>query len=83
MQGSPTTHFVDFPLVILYRGAELAVVWKQFAVVLLIGAICFAVALARFRRMLAVMQNIQEDACTGFSFCLTRASSAAVSLLRP
>jgi ABC-2 type transport system permease protein len=56
MQGSPTTHFVDFSLAILYRGAELAVVWKQFAVVLLIGSICFAVALARFRRMLAVMQ---------------------------
>jgi ABC-2 type transport system permease protein len=57
MQGSPTTHFVDSSLAILYRGADLAIVWKQFAVVVLIGAICFGIALSRFRRMLALMQN--------------------------
>jgi len=57
MQGSPTTHFVDFSIAILYRGAELSVVWQPLAMVVLIGAAFFGIALTRFRKMLSLMQQ--------------------------
>ena len=51
---SPTTHFVNFALAILYRGAGLEAVWSEFLIVAGIGAVCFAVALMRFRRMIVL-----------------------------
>ena len=53
MQAAPTTHFVDFSQSILYRGAGLEVVWLPFLKLVIIGAILFAVSLARFRRSVA------------------------------
>jgi ABC-2 type transport system permease protein len=53
MQVSPTVHFVSFAQAILYRGAGFAVVWPQFAMVALMGALFLGLALLRFRRVAA------------------------------
>jgi ABC-2 type transport system permease protein len=53
MQASPSTHFVSFAQAILYRGAGLDVVWPQFVAVALIGGLFFALALLRFRSVVA------------------------------
>ncbi len=50
VQFSPTTHFVSFAQAILFRGAGLDVVWRDFAAVAAIGVVLFTLALARFRR---------------------------------
>ncbi len=47
---APTTHFTELSQAILYRGAGLDVVWKQFGALLVTGAVFFSVSLARFRR---------------------------------
>jgi ABC-2 type transport system permease protein len=49
MQASPSTHFVSFAQSILYRGAGIAVVWRQFALVAGIGGLFFLLAILRFR----------------------------------
>ncbi|MFT4792650.1 MAG: ABC-2 type transport system permease protein [Paracoccaceae bacterium] len=49
MQGSPTTHFVNFAQAVLYRDAGLAVVWGDMVWIAGIGAVFFGFALARFR----------------------------------
>lgn len=51
MQASPSTHFVSFAQAILYRGADIAVVWREFLVVGVVGALFFGLALLRFRRV--------------------------------
>ena len=51
MQTSPSTHFVSFAQAILYRSAGFTVVWRQFAIVALIGGIVLWLALFRFRRV--------------------------------
>lgn len=53
MQASPSTHFVSFAQSILYRGAGLDVVWKEFVAVALIGGLFFGLALFRFRSVAA------------------------------
>lgn len=53
---SPTTHFVNSALAILYRGADLRMVWPEIAATAAIGLAFFSVALVRFRRMIAVAQ---------------------------
>ena len=45
VQFSPTTHFVNFAQAILFRGAGLDVVWRDFAAVAAIGAVLFTLAL--------------------------------------
>ncbi len=57
LQLSPTTHFFNSALAILYRGAGFESVWTEFAAVAAIGAIFFTLALVRFRRMITVMQG--------------------------
>ncbi|MGE0112467.1 ABC transporter permease [Aquabacterium sp.] len=57
MMGAPTTHFVSFAQAILYRGANLSIVWPQFAAIGLIGATFFVAALRRFRSTVSSMQN--------------------------
>jgi len=52
MLGAPNTHFVILAQAILFRGAGIDVVWPQFAMLLLIGAILFVIALGRFRAFL-------------------------------
>lgn len=49
MLAAPTTHFVMLAQAILFRGADLAIVWPQFAALAVIGAVLFGYALARFR----------------------------------
>lgn len=53
MQIAPTTHFVEFCQAILFRGAGFSVVWKPFAMLLVIGSVLFAFSLYRFRKSVA------------------------------
>jgi ABC-2 type transport system permease protein len=53
MQASPSTHFVAFAQAILYRGADIDVVWPQFIIVGAIGGLFFAFAVLRFRKSTA------------------------------
>ena len=50
---APTTHFVEFSQAILFRGAGLDVVWKQFVMLIIIGSALFIYSLTRFRRSVA------------------------------
>ena len=56
MQLSPSTHFVSFAQAILYRGAGLDVVWREFAVIFLSGSVFFIAALFRFRKTISAVQ---------------------------
>jgi ABC-2 type transport system permease protein len=49
---SPTPHFVLFAQDVLYRGADLSIVWTEILVTTVIGSVYFAVALYRFRRVI-------------------------------
>ena len=55
MLVAPTTHFVKMAQAILYRGAGFDVVWPQMLAILVIGAAFFTIALARFRKAIALM----------------------------
>lgn len=55
MLVAPTTHFVDLGQAILYRGAGLAVVWKPFLWLAVIGSVLFAFSLVRFRKTISRM----------------------------
>jgi ABC-2 type transport system permease protein len=55
MLAAPTTHFVMLAQAILYRGAGLAVVWRHFVALALIGLVLFVAALARFRKTIGSM----------------------------
>jgi ABC-2 type transport system permease protein len=57
MLAAPTTHFVAFAQAILYRGAGLEVVWRHCLAITAIGAVFFLIALARFRRAVALAQS--------------------------
>ena len=54
MQASPSTHFVSFAQSILYRGAGIEVVWREFAATFLIGVLFLVLALRRFRQVAMV-----------------------------
>jgi ABC-2 type transport system permease protein len=54
VQLSPSTHFVAFAQAVLYRGAGLDIVWPDLLAVTAISGVCFALALGRFRRALAI-----------------------------
>jgi ABC-2 type transport system permease protein len=49
---SPTPHFVAFSQAVLYRGADLSIVWPLLVAMALICSVYFAVALHRFRRVI-------------------------------
>ncbi|MEE3622599.1 ABC transporter permease [Nitrospirillum sp. BR 11752] len=53
MQFSPATQFVAFAQAILYRGADITLVWRHFAAVAAMGSLFFLLSLWRFRRHLA------------------------------
>ena len=55
MQFAPTTHFVELAQGILYRGAGIEVVWKQFLTLTVIGSVLFFFSLARFRKTISEM----------------------------
>ena len=50
MQASPTTQFVSFSQAILFRGAGIAVVWKEFLALFVIGGLLFGYSLIHFRK---------------------------------
>ena len=49
---SPTPHFVALAQAVLYRGAGVSIVWPQLLALAALGSVYFAVALARFRRVI-------------------------------
>ena len=49
---SPTPHFVAFSQAVLFRGADLSLVWRPLLAMLIIGAVYFAFAMSRFRRVI-------------------------------
>jgi ABC-2 type transport system permease protein len=56
MQFVPSTHFVSFSQAVLFRNANLSMVWPDLAKMLLIGCAYTAYTLTRFRKMLAAVQ---------------------------
>jgi ABC-2 type transport system permease protein len=54
--ASPTVHYIRFAQAVLYRGADITMVWPQLLVLAGLGAAFLAAALARFRAMLASIQ---------------------------
>ncbi len=48
----PTPHFVAFSQAVLFRGADLAIVWPLLLAIAAIGSVYFAFALNRFRRVI-------------------------------
>jgi ABC-2 type transport system permease protein len=49
---SPTPHIVAFAQAVLFRGADLSIVWPALLSIVAIGAAYFALALSRFRRVI-------------------------------
>jgi len=49
---SPTPHFVAFGQAILFRDADLTLVWRPLLAMLIIGLIYFAIAMSRFKRVI-------------------------------
>ena len=49
---SPTPHFVAFSQAVLFRGADLSLVWWPLVAMLIIGSVYFIFALSRFRRVI-------------------------------
>lgn len=52
---APSTHFVELGQAILFRAAGLEIVWSSFLALIAIGAVLFALSLARFRKALVQM----------------------------
>lgn len=49
---SPTPHFVSFAQAVLFRGADITLVWRPLLAMLIIGSVYFAFAMSRFRRVI-------------------------------
>ena len=49
---SPTPHFVQFAQAVLFRGADLTLVWRPMLAMLAIGVVYFTVASIRFRKVI-------------------------------
>ena len=49
---SPTPHFVQFAQAVLFRGADLTLVWRPLVAMLVIGVVYFTVASIRFRKVI-------------------------------
>ena len=49
---SPTPHFVAFAQAVLFRGADITLVWRPMVAMLVIGVVYFAVASSRFKRVI-------------------------------
>lgn len=56
MQFVPSTHFVAFAQAVLFRNANLGMVWPELAKMLVIGSGYVTFTLIRFRKMLAAVQ---------------------------
>ncbi|THF58664.1 ABC transporter permease [Pseudothauera rhizosphaerae] len=53
----PTTHYVALAQAVLFRGAGLALIWPQLAMVAVIGTVFFALAHHRLRQTIGTMQS--------------------------
>ena len=49
---SPTPHFVSFAQAVLFRGADITLVWRPMVAMAVIGAVYYAIAQTRFRRVI-------------------------------
>lgn len=49
---SPTPHFVSFAQSVLFRGADVTLVWRPMLAMLIIGAVYFTIAMSRFRKVI-------------------------------
>jgi ABC-2 type transport system permease protein len=49
---SPTPHFVSFAQAVLFRGADLTLVWRPLAAMLAIGIVYYTFAGVRFRKVI-------------------------------
>jgi ABC-2 type transport system permease protein len=49
---SPTPHFVQFAQAVLFRGADITLVWRPLVAMLVIGVVYFTVASIRFRKVI-------------------------------
>jgi ABC-2 type transport system permease protein len=49
---SPTPHFVAFSQAVLFRGADVTLVWRPMVAMVIIGVVYYAVAMSRFRRVI-------------------------------
>jgi len=49
---SPTPHFVSFAQAVLFRGADITLVWRPLVAMLIIGSVYFFFAMSRFRRVI-------------------------------
>jgi len=49
---SPTPHFVAFAQAVLFRGADITLVWRPLLAMSIIGSVYFALAMSRFRRVI-------------------------------
>jgi len=56
MQLVPSTHFVSFAQAVLFRAADLSMVWRDLATMFVIGCAYVLYTLSRFRKMLAAIQ---------------------------
>ncbi len=56
MLFSPSTHFVSFSQAVLYRAADLSMVWPELLMLAGIGAAFFVISLLRFRRAIVSFQ---------------------------
>lgn len=56
MQFVPSTHFVSFSQAVLFRNADLGMVWPGMAKMFVIGAVYTIFTLSRFKKMLAATQ---------------------------
>ncbi|TBU95562.1 ABC transporter permease [Stutzerimonas kirkiae] len=52
MLAAPTTHFVQLAQAILFRGANISIVWPQLLALIAIGSVFFVGALSRLRKSL-------------------------------
>jgi ABC-2 type transport system permease protein len=56
MALTPTPHFVSFAQAVLYRGADITLVWPRLLTIAAIGAVFFLIALRRVRKTVAQSQ---------------------------
>jgi ABC-2 type transport system permease protein len=49
---SPTPHFVSFAQAVLFRGADITLVWQPLVAMAVIGVVYYVVAMARFRKVI-------------------------------
>ena len=55
LSTAPTAHSVSLSQSVLFRGAGVATVWPAMLALAAIGAVLFALSLARFRRTIVQM----------------------------